>query len=136
MQSLLGFLGVTLGHVTYIGLHRVLSVLLSKRKANTFAKSRQESDETFYGRVCQSHMNCLENLPLLAIVVFAHRLVEGNTQAIDGMASLYLKARIAQVIVHVATRQTHEVVLARATCFFAQVFLVCAMGWKTYKAAM
>ena len=36
--------------------------------------------QTFLGRVGCSHANCLENLPLMAVVVLAYRVVVATTQ--------------------------------------------------------
>lgn len=61
-SALLGFCAVTLAHTACIVAYRVMRVLRGF-PVTGFSKSRAESENSLYGRICASHANCLENLP-------------------------------------------------------------------------
>ena len=56
----------------------------------------------FGARVCRAHANMIENFgPLLAIVVAAY--VTGQTAELNGLAFVFLAARVAQSVTHLSS---------------------------------
>lgn len=59
-------------------------------------------DRRLIWRLYRAHVNCLENLPLFGSVVLVAAVRGVSGYALDGLAVLYLIARLGQSIVHVA----------------------------------
>ena len=60
-------------------------------------------DDRWLGwRLFRAHANCLENLPLFATVVLVAAVAGRAGSLLDGLAVVYLCARVAQSVVHVA----------------------------------
>ena len=85
--------------VVYVG-YRVALVLTFKEKANAWTRNAPTHvDPAWVLRVNHAHLNCLETLPLYAGIVLG-AYASGQLSAIDGLAYVFLGARIAQSIVH------------------------------------
>jgi len=59
-------------------------------------------DRRLVWRLFRAHVNCLENLPLFATVVLVAAVAGRAGSLLDGLAVVYLCARVAQSVVHVA----------------------------------
>jgi uncharacterized MAPEG superfamily protein len=80
----------------------------------------------WYQRAMRAHANCIENLPLFTVVVFALYAAGVSSPAADAMSVIALAARVCQTLVHISTVQTDRVVTVRFTFFFIQ--LLCFIG--------
>ena len=59
-------------------------------------------DRRLIWRLYRAHQNALENVPLFAIVVLAVTVRGIGGPAVDGLAVLFLLARVAHTLVHAA----------------------------------
>ena len=82
----------------------------------------------WYQRAMRAHANCVENLPLFTVVVFALYASGVSNTATDVLAATVLVARICQSLVHISTVQTDRVVTVRFSFFFIQLACFIAMA--------
>lgn len=139
LTALLAFTGWTAMHVLLLGfLERIPLLLRGKRRADQFSKSRSYTEDNFVGRMACHHQNCLENLPLFAVVVLVNAFVSisggesdvSSVASIDHEAWLYVYLRLCQGLVH-WYKVSHYAVLVRFYFFAPGLFLLIYMGFKT-----
>jgi uncharacterized MAPEG superfamily protein len=111
--------------VLAIGTYRFSHILTGRAGMASFPADGREG-AAWYQRAMRAHANCIENLPLFSVVVFALHASAIASSAADAMAAVALAARICQSLVHISTVQTDRVVTIRFTFFFAQ--LACFVG--------
>ncbi len=111
--------------VLTIGTYRFSHILTGRAGMASFPADGREG-AAWYQRAMRAHANCIENLPLFTVVVFALYASGISSSAADAMAGIALAARVCQSLVHICTVQTDRVVSVRFTFFFAQ--LACFMG--------
>ncbi|KAJ8600861.1 hypothetical protein CTAYLR_008209 [Chrysophaeum taylorii] len=118
--------------VSYDDGARSALIFSGQKKPTEFNKSRFATEETFVGRVAASHANCLENMPLFAVVVLTNRVLNGPD--ISFLSGCLLTARVAQIGFHwMGVTETH--ITLRFYSFFAQLLLLLTIGWKTFQSA-
>ena len=111
---------------TYVG-YRVALVLAMKKPANSWGRGQVTDDPPFITRAQHAHLNCLENLPIFAVIVLAG-VALGKTALIDQVALWVLVARLAQSITHlIGTSAT--LVFIRANFLVVQAALFAYMIW-------
>ena len=126
LHALLAFAAWTFALVLLVFAYRGVR-FLSGTPINHWPRGQSPEDDTpFIRRVADAHANCLENLPLLAVLVLVaaamHRL-----PAVDGLAPWAFYARIGQSLAHLSgTGQVH--VLVRASFWATQLVLFGLMG--------
>jgi uncharacterized MAPEG superfamily protein len=108
-----------------IGTYRFSHILTGRAGMASFPADGREG-AAWYQRAMRAHANCIENLPLFTVVVFALTASGVASGAANAMAGIALAARVCQSLVHIATVQTDRVVTVRFTFFFVQ--LACFMG--------
>lgn len=106
---------------------RIPQVLLGKRRADAWTRGQPTVDSPLLLRVQHAHLNCVENLPVFAVVVLA-AFALGKAGVVEGLAAWVLYARIAQSLVHVTGTGFIQVSL-RATFWVVQVALLLYMIW-------
>jgi uncharacterized MAPEG superfamily protein len=111
--------------VLAIGTYRFSHILTGRAGMASFPADGREG-AAWYQRAMRAHANCIENLPLFTVVVFALTASGITSDAANAMAAAALGARICQSLVHIATVQTDRVVTVRFTFFFLQ--LACFVG--------
>jgi uncharacterized MAPEG superfamily protein len=126
LWMLLGFaLWTTAVLVFAIGIYRSSQIFSGRAGMASFpADGRNGAD--WYQRAMRAHANCVENLPLFTVVVFALYASGVASPAADAMSAVALGARVCQSLVHISTVQTDRVVTVRFTFFFLQ--LLCFVG--------
>ncbi len=75
----------------------------------------------WYQRAMRAHANCIENLPVFGVIVFAAYVAGVSTPSIDTMCRVILIARVTQSIIHVALNQTNLIAFIRFCAFFTQI---------------
>ena len=98
LGSVLAYSGWTLLHTGIMLGHRSFLINTGKAAPNSFAPSRDESQSTFYGRVCASHANCVENLVVFSSVVLALNAAGGPNVTDLAWNVVYL--RMGQSLCH------------------------------------
>lgn len=117
--TLLAFTALTIGlAVIYVG-YRTMITITGKSPANSWTRGSQTWDDpAWVTRFHHAHLNCLENLPVYAAVVLAASLL-GNLEMLEGLACIYLIARLAQSAIHVISTSALFVFL-RANALIVQ----------------
>jgi len=121
LQALLGFAAWTVLLVTGVFLYRGLR-FVTGTPINHWPRSAKPADDAaFAKRMEDAHANCLENLPVFAVIVLAAAAM-GRLESIAALAPFVLYARIGQSTVHlIGVGQVH--VLVRATFWSIQLGL-------------
>lgn len=121
MTALLGFTAWTLFLVVMVFSYRGLR-LLQGAPINNWPRGKADTgDAAFAKRVSDAHANCLENLPIFAILVLG-AAVMGKDSAVASYAPFVLYARVGQSTAHlIGTNQ--PLVLVRATFWAIQLIL-------------
>ena len=125
---LLGFSGWTL-MVLFgtVGVYRWSSILTGHSGVSEWrADVAQGSD--WYRRAMRAHVNCIENLPVYAVIVLCATATGVTGPVLDTLALMLLAARILQTTTHLAFEQTDRVASFRFAFFFAQILCMFAMG--------
>lgn len=124
--ALMGFVFWTVLLVLAIGLSRVAEVASGKTAVNGFPSGQPHGGDRYW-RLNRAHMNCVENLPLFGAVVLTGHVTGLTGGSFASMAQVYVIARVAQTMVHVASGSAMAV-NARFGCFVVQVTCLVAMA--------
>lgn len=101
VQALVGFAAWTLGLVILVFVYRGLR-FLGGTPINHWPRTGKPADDAaLIGRIEDAHANCLENLPIFAVIVLAAAAL-GRLGAVDALAPFVLYARIAQSLAHLS----------------------------------
>ena len=106
--------------ISTVGVHRWSRILTGRAQMRDFRADQVEGPDG-YQRAMRAHANCVENLPVFAVLIVAHHIAGTLTSAVTAMSVAVLVARIAQSLIHVGFPQTNRMVLARFTCFSVQL---------------
>lgn len=99
--TLLLLVSWTLLLLVSLGALRTSQVIAGKRAPNSFAPSGDDM-EAFGKRLTRAHANCYENLPIVSAVLL-YAIAANQTAMTDGLAYVFLGARIAQSLTHLAS---------------------------------
>lgn len=127
LLSLFAFTGITLALVISVVLFRTGLVFSFKKKANSWPRGRETDDPAIIKRMQDAHANCVENLPVFAVVILA-AVATGQTAVTDSLAVVVVAARFAQALIHLIGT-SHWLVFARANFYFVQIGV---MIWMIY----
>jgi uncharacterized MAPEG superfamily protein len=126
LWMLLGFALWTAAVLVFaIGIYRFSQIFTGRAGMASFPADGRNG-AGWYQRAMRAHANCVENLPLFTVVVFALYAARIESPAANLMAAIALGARAFQSLVHISTVQTDRVVTVRFSFFFAQ--LLCFVG--------
>ena len=133
-SMLLGFAAWTLLLLlATVGAYRLSRVLRGRAGMGDFRADRIEGQD-WYVRSMRAHANCVENLPVFAVLVYALRARGVVHPAVDPLCAVILAARIHQSLVHVCFPQTDRVVSLRFAFFFVQFLsfgaLIALIVWR------
>lgn len=131
LQALCAFVAWTILHVLLIVGYRSFLITTGRAKPNTFRPSRQESPSSLYGRICQAHANCLENLVVLATIILINH-VTSEAPDMSDWAWLIVYARMAQSIIHWSSISEVAVILR----FFCFAYQMVGMIWILFKTTV
>ncbi len=121
LWMLLGFAMWTAAILVFaIGFYRFSRIFTGRAGMASFPADGREG-AGWYQRAMRAHANCIENLPLFTVVVFALYASGIASPATDALAGVALAARLVQSLVHISTEQTDRVVTVRFTFFFVQL---------------
>lgn len=126
LLCLLGFVAWTLLLLFCVGGVRVAQILRGEKRAGDFPAGVPHGSDRYW-RLNRAHLNCVENLPLFAAVVLVAAAVGAGGPALDGLARVYLGARVGQSVVHVSSG-SDRAVQVRFTFFLVQLACLVAMG--------
>ena len=125
ITALLGFTAWTLALVIVVFLYRGVR-FLGGTPINSWPRAvLHDNDPPFVRRVADAHANCLENLPVFAVIV----LVAAQMSRLDAVAALapwVLYARFGQTLAHLSGVGVPHV-LVRASFWAVQLVLFALM---------
>jgi uncharacterized MAPEG superfamily protein len=99
LQALVGFALWTLALVALVFLYRGLRFLKGTPINNWPRGNKPADDAPFVKRLEDAHANCLENLPVFAVIVLAASAMD-KTGMVNTFAPFVLYARIGQTLAH------------------------------------
>lgn len=121
LQSLIAFAGWTLLLVLVVFLYRGVRFLQGTPINHWPRQAKAKDDPGIIGRLEDAHSNCLENLPIFAVIVLGAALL-GRIEAVNPIAQYVVFARIGQTAAHLSGVGRANV-LVRATFFTIQLGL-------------
>ena len=125
--ALLGFTSWTLFLVLSIAMFRGYWSVKGGHALNAFAPDGSDVSP-FSNRICRAHANCLESLPVFAVIAL-YALATDQTSVTDPLALYVLAARVGQSTIHMISTAV-PAVLVRANLFAVQVGI---MGWLLFQ---
>mgnify|MGYP001214799306 FL=1 len=124
LQALVGFALWTLALIALVFLYRGLR-FFTGTPINHWPRGNKPADDApFVKRLEDAHANCLENLPLFAVIVLVAAAM-GRLADIQALAPWVLYARIGQSLAHLSGTGPLNV-FVRATFWTVQLAL---FGW-------
>lgn len=99
LQALVGFALWTLALITLVFLYRGLRFMRGAPINHWPRGNKPQDDANLVKRLEDAHANCLENLPVFAVLVLAASLMD-RSAAIEAVAPFVLYARIGQTLAH------------------------------------
>ena len=127
VQALIGFAAWTLLLVLLVFLWRGIEILRGK-KADSWTRGNAIESPGLVKRIEHAHLNCLENLPIFAVIVLG-AAVTGKSALTEPYAACVLYARFGQSLVHLAG-VNHWLVMLRAGFWAAQLVLFIVMMYS------
>lgn len=122
IQALLGFAAWTLMLVLLVFAYRG-GRFLTGTPINSWPRGAKAADDaSLVKRIEDAHANCLENLPLFAVIVLSAAAL-GKLGAVDGLAPWVLYARFGQTASHLWGTGPLQV-LVRASFWAVQLALL------------
>jgi len=125
LQALIGFAAWTLLLVLVIFAWRGIGIVIQGKKANSWTRGKEADEPGLIRRIEHAHINCLENLPIFAVIVLAAAAM-GKSAVTEPYAMYVLYARVAQSVTHMIGI-SHWLVLVRATFWAVQLALFVVM---------
>ena len=124
LQALVGFALWTLALIALVFLYRGLR-FFTGTPINHWPRGNKPADDApFVKRLEDAHANCLENLPLFAVIVLVAAAM-GRLADIQALAPWVLYARVGQSLAHLSGTGPLNV-FVRATFWTVQLAL---FGW-------
>jgi len=109
-----------------VGVYRFGHIFRGLAGMGDFPADKVEG-QGWYARAMRAHANCVENLPVFAVLVYALRACGVEHPAVDPLCVAVLAARISQSLVHVSVVQTDRVVSVRFGFYFVQFLCFSAL---------
>lgn len=107
---------------------RVPLIAGQRKSADHWERGKTSDDPALLVRAKHAHLNCTENFPVFAAVVFVAALL-GKIGIADALAGYVVYARIAQSLAHLAGTSLPLIAL-RGTFYFVQIVLIFYMLWR------
>ncbi len=122
--ALLGYIGWFMAMLVSLGGYRTFLTISGQKKASSFIATG-EGVSAFSVRLCRAHANAYEYFPI-AGGLFLYALLSDQTAITDGLALVFLAARVLQSSVHILSTSERAVKI-RFFFFLAQTLI--ALFW-------
>ena len=110
-----------------IGVYRWSKILTGRVPISEWRADVPQGSE-WYRRAMRAHMNCVENLPVFAAIVFCVTVAGAQGEVVDWLALGVIAARVCQSSVHLAFAPTNIVASVRFGFFLVQVLCMLALA--------
>jgi uncharacterized MAPEG superfamily protein len=114
--------------IASVGVYRWTRILAGSVPIREFRHDKVAGHADWYRRAMRAHGNCVENLPVYGAIVLVLYLRGIDTPVIDGLALVFMGARVCQTVTHVAFVETNRTVSVRFTFFAVQAFIMLWMA--------
>ena len=118
-----------------VGVYRWSRILTGRVRISEWQPDRPQGSD-WYRRAMRAHMNCVENLPVFATIVFCATAAGADNRLLDLLAGAILVARICQTTVHLAFTPSDFAASARFGFFFVQAICMLAMAASVASVAV
>jgi hypothetical protein len=108
-----------------IGIRRWSLILTGNAQLTDFPADTPHGTAA-YRRAVRAHANCVENLPVYGALVVVAFAAQTQSATIDGLALVFIAARVCQSLIHMTFVETNATVMIRFLFFLIQVI---AMAW-------
>jgi uncharacterized MAPEG superfamily protein len=103
--------------------YRGAMVMTMKRQADAWTRGRTPEDNPFFERAVGAYANSIETAALfVAVILLAH--VSGQSEVTDGLAMVFVAARVVQSLAHMISVGHWMIFLVRFPAFMVQVALL------------
>jgi uncharacterized MAPEG superfamily protein len=110
-----------------VGVYRWSRILTGQVPISTWQADLPQGSE-WYRRAMRAHVNCVENLPVFAVIVYCATIAGARGSLLDALALVVLAGRIGQTIVHLSIVQTNAAASLRFSLFLVQVLSMFGMA--------
>jgi uncharacterized MAPEG superfamily protein len=110
-----------------VGVYRWSRILTGRVRISEWQADLPQGSD-WYQRAMRAHMNCVENLPVFAAIVFCATATGADSRLLDWLAGAILVARIGQTTVHLAFAPSDVTASVRFAFFFVQAICMLAMA--------
>jgi uncharacterized MAPEG superfamily protein len=132
---LLGFAAWTVLLLLFtVGVYRWSLILTGRVPIQDFRADNIEGKD-WYKRAMRAHANCIENLPVFTVIVFALFMAGVSGPTIDYLCAVILAARVIQSLIHVCFKQTNIMVSLRFMFFITQIICFLALMYNIVRFA-
>ena len=131
--ALIGFISWALALLILMETIRSKMVLLREVAPNGFMPDNANLSP-FMQRLARAHANCVEGLPIFGGLMIVAVAID-KTAITDGLAYVFLGARVIQSIIHLASLSAVAVTL-RFTAFSVQMFIAAVWAYALMMAAL
>lgn len=118
-----------------IGVYRWSRILTGRVPISEWRADVAQGGE-WYRRAMRAHLNCIENLPVLAAIVFCVTVAGAHGALLNMLALAVLVGRVCQTTVHLAFVQSNFVASVRFAFFLLQAICMLGMATITVIAAL
>lgn len=77
-----------------------------------------------YCRAMRAHANCVENLPVYGVIIFALTLLKLDSSLLNILASVFIVSRVCQTVTHVVFNDSNGMVTFRFLFFLIQIIIM------------
>lgn len=122
--ALLGYMGLFLLILLILAGLRTMLTLKGVKKANDFSPTGEDAGD-FSRRLVRAHANMYEFFPVYGGVLL-YAMATGQTDVTNGLAMIFLGARVVQALIHILST---SVIAVQARFFFFLVQFFIAVYW-------
>lgn len=110
-----------------VGVYRWSRILTGQVRISEWQADQPQGSD-WYQRAMRAHMNCVENLPVFAAIVFCATAAGTDGRLQDLLAGAVLVARICQTTVHLALTPSDSAASVRFAFFLVQAICMLSMA--------
>lgn len=123
IEGLLLFVAWTLVLLAIGVAYRAAMVLSFSKKADAWTRGRDPEQPAVFTRVADAYANCLEMLPMFGAVILAAAVLD-KSDITNGLALLFIAARVGQSVAHVISVHHLMIFFVRFPLFMVQAVVL------------